>query len=448
MNYIQLAKQIVNKACKKGADGAEVFIINSEDTKITVRNSDIEDLHQAQQQGLALRVFKDHKLGFYYTTDLDKNNIENITSSALQNSSENDSDELGGLNEAKDNINVFPNIYDQELSDISISKKIELTKMMENEAKKIDKRVNKTEYVAFEEKISHLYLVNSLGFENSYKESICGGIAELIAEEDGAMETGSGFSFTTHFNNFDPCLVGREAAEDAISMLGAGKLQSQNIPVILSPRTAISFLSVIAPMFSAEAVQKNKSKLMGKLSQEIASPKVTIIDDGTQDMKIGSFPFDGEGTKSQKTILVNNGVLENYLYHNYSARKDKKTSTGNAARISFKTSPNIFPSNLYISPGNKNPEDLIKGINKGLYLTRVIGLHIADPISGDFSLGGQGILIESGQKTKPVRKFALAGNLIDLLTNILDLANDLRFLPGAGNIGAPTILINEMKISG
>ena len=231
-------------------------------------------------------------------------------------------------------------------------------------------------------------------------------------------------------------------------MLGAQSIQSQNIPVILDPKISINFLSVISSMFNADAVQKNKSKLIGKLNNKIASDKVTIIDDSTIDMQLGSFHFDGEGTISQKNILIEKGLLKNYLYNDYTARKDKTRSTGNANRASFKTIPDIFPTNFYLLPGEKTPEKLISSLNKGIYLTRVIGLHTTDPITGDFSLGAQGIMIENGKKTIPVRKFAIAGNLLDILNNIEDTANDLRFMPSSGNIGSPTVLIKEMKISG
>lgn len=447
-DIIKFHKDLLSSALSLGADEAEVFTLNSNNTKITVRNNDVEDIHKANEQGLALRIFKNKKLGFYYTTNLDTQNIKHISKAALDNALENEADENNGLNNSKKKTNIIPNIYDQNLIDTTINQKIELAKSIESSAKNFDKRVLKTEYVSFDETIYTIFLTNSFGFENTYKGTVCGGMAELIAEENNLMETGSGFSFSTHLNQFDPHFVGKEAAQDAISMLGAVSIPSQTIPVVLDSRVSMNFLSVIAPMFSADAIQKNKSKLMGKLNTKIASDKVSIVDDSTQDMLLGSFPFDAEGTVSQKKVLIENGVLKGYLHNNYTAKKDKTISTGNASRISFKMVPDIFPTNLYISPGKQKPEDLIKNITKGIYLTRVIGLHTADPITGDFSLGAQGILIENGKKTKPVRKFAIAGNLLDILNDIEAIANDLRFMPLSGNIGSPTILIKEMKISG
>ena len=241
-NMNDLGKKIIDSALSLGAKEAEVFIINSKNTKITVRDFDVEDIHQANEQGLALRIFKDNKLGFHYSTNLDINNINNISKSAIDNALENEADEYNFLNNSPEKITIYPDIYDQQLIDTPISDKIELTKSIEKTAKSTDKRVIKTEYVSFDETIHNILLINSHCFENNYKGTVCGGMAELIAEENGSMETGFGFLYSTHISRFDPVFVGKEAEEDAVSMLCAPSIDTASSAASFPTNTGSNLL--------------------------------------------------------------------------------------------------------------------------------------------------------------------------------------------------------------
>jgi PmbA protein len=168
---------------------------------------------------------------------------------------------------------------------------------------------------------------------------------------------------------------------------------------------------------------------------------------------LGSSPFDAEGVPTQETMLISNGKLEHYLFNHYSARKmgnksNTFRSSGNASRGDYHTTPGISGTNFYIPNGKTSPEAIIKNVKSGLYLMRLMGLHTANPVSGEFSLGAQGILIENGEKTSPVAGITISGNLLDILKGLEEIGNDLEFFPGGANYGSPTLMIRELSISG
>ncbi|MGB9793241.1 MAG: metallopeptidase TldD-related protein, partial [Thermacetogeniaceae bacterium] len=211
------------------------------------------------------------------------------------------------------------------------------------------------------------------------------------------------------------------------------------------PYVVTNFLGLIASTLLADAVQKGRSLFAGRIGQRVASEGVTIVDDGTLPGGLMSSPFDGEGVPSQKTILIANGELLGFLHNSYTGRREGVPSTGNAKRASFKSPPEVGITNFYLAPGEKNPQEIIEKTEKGFYVTEVMGMHTANPVSGDFSVGAAGIWIENGELTIPVRGMVIAGNILELLMNVDMVGSDLRFFIGTG---APTIRVAGLTVSG
>ena len=220
---------------------------------------------------------------------------------------------------------------------------------------------------------------------------------------------------------------------------------TQKAAVVLDPYIATNFLGLLSPALSAEAVQKGRSLFAGKVNQAVASPLITVVDDGRLPGGIASAPFDGEGVPTSETVLIDQGQLKGFLHNTYTAAKEGVSSTGNGVRSSFKSTPEVGSTNFFIRAGEKSPEQLIKEVPKGLYVTEVMGMHTANPISGDFSVGASGIWIEKGELTRPVRGVAIAGNIMDLLGAVDAVGSDLEFFGGKG---APTLRVSSMSLSG
>ncbi len=444
MNFKDIAHDTLKKSLKAGAGLAEVFIIKSSANKIDVLDQKIESTDSINDFGMGIRIIKDKRLGFSYTADFDPSSIDQTISKAIASAENTPADEFNILPQPADEGSKL-DIYDKEINNASIDKKIKIALEIEKTARGFDKRIKKTEKASYSDGESEVIIVNSNKVDISYKSNACGGSVEVIAEEGGLAEVGFGVDLVTKFSSLDPEKIGKEAGKRASELLGAKIIPSQKLALVFDPVVGMQFLGAIASLFSSDAVQKGKSLFKGKIGKTVGSKILSIIDNGRLENAVGSSPFDSEGVPTQETKLIESGTLKAYLYNCYTAAKDKVKSTGNGHRGSFKGLPEIGASNLYIEVGTSSPEDIIKKVKKGLLLKRVMGMHTVNPISGDFSVGAQGILIEGGKETYPVRGITIAGNLIEMLEKFEEIGNDLRFV---GSIGSPTFLIPEISISG
>lgn len=437
-------KGILKTLKDKGAQQAEVYISSSKTLKISVLNTKLEASDEISDTGLAIRVIKDKKQGFAYTSDLDGFVIASAIDQAMANAANSQTDEFFTLpHPTKQPIKM--NLYDKTINEIPIQKKIELALNIEEQAYKTDIRIKKTEKIAYEENESDIWINNLNGIDVHYRSNACSAYAQVVAEQSQEMEYGASMEAVKHFTNLDPAKIGQKAAKQALELLGAKQIPSQKMACILDPEIGAELLGVLFTPLTAEAVQKGRSLFINKIDQKIGSNVLSIIDNGVLVNGIGTMPFDDEGVATQETRLIDNGILKNYFFNTYTANKQKTRSTGNALRPSFMGLPGTGPTNFYIAPGKEDPKTMLGSIKKGLYITRVMGLHTANPISGDFSLGASGIMIENGEKTYPVSGITIAGNLLDLLRSIQALGQDLTFF---GSMGAPSLLISNISISG
>lgn len=443
-NFGKLGLDLVQKAQKLGADKAEVYLLNARELNIQVANQEIDNIKLAEERGLGIRIFKNKRLGFAFTSDFDTVSLDKAVNQALANSTKTAEDKYLNIANKFDHYAKL-DLYDPQIINTSVDEKIALAKEIEIQAKKYDPRIKITERAAYEDSQYEIWIVNSLGLEAYYQGAYCGGYALVVGEENGDNQTGFGLQYDLKYNNIDPHKIGQEAGKRAVRLLGAKEINSQKAQIVLDPYIATNFLGIISPALSADAVHKGKSFLADKVKEKVASELVTLIDDGAMKGRVVSAPFDGEGVPTSKTTLVSKGILEGYLHNTYTAKKDNVQSTGNGVRGSYRSTPEIGTTNFYLAPGSITPEQLINEMDKGLYVTDVMGMHTANPISGDFSLGASGIWIENGQLTKPVRGVAIAGNLKELLLNIDKVANDLTFFVGKGS---PTVRIANISISG
>jgi len=236
--------------------------------------------------------------------------------------------------------------------------------------------------------------------------------------------------------------VGRTAAERTVRRLGAIKAVTRKVPIIFDPRVARSFAGGLFEAIEGRAIYRDSSFLNGKLGQSIASSRTTLVDDGTMPRLFGSQPFDDEGVATRRTVVIRNGVLETYLLNTYSARKLNMRTTGNASR-GITGNAGVGHGNFYLQPGKRSPEDLLRSVSNGFYVTELIGSGV-NVSTGDYSRGATGLWIENGQLTYPVSEVTIAGTLQEMLAH-LEPANDLEF---RGSVASPTLLLGEMTVGG
>jgi PmbA protein len=341
-------------------------------------------------------------------------------------------------------------LYYEDVYSLPAAERIDWAKRAEAAALAADPRISNSRGAGFDAATGSRVLANSRGFLGHYRTSYAGVSAlPLAKDENGQMQRDYWESSARRIGDLEsPESVGREAARRTLRRLGARRMPTQQIPVVFAPETARSIVGVIFDAASGNAIWRGASFLAGKLGEQIAASQLTIVDDNTMLLPngtggFGSSPFDGEGLPSLRTILVENGVLKNYMLNTYAARKLGMQSTHNASR-GLAGAPGIGPGNLYLEPGTQTPEEIIKSVDKGLYVTSLIGYGV-NLVTGDYSRGATGLWIENGELTHAVEEVTIAGNLSEMLRNVSALGNDLVF---RGAAASPTLRIDGMMLAG
>ena len=442
--FLEFARSGLAKARQMGADHAEVFVVKNRSQEIEIKDDSLDQIKQSESQGVGLRVIKGNRQGFSFSSDFRSSAVDKMVTQAIANSTYNDEEPALYFPE-QGRYYPQPDLYDAATGAHTMEEKIELAKETARQAKLYDSRVKSIERSGYEEGEIEMWLANSHGLSLYQKGSFCGLFALALSEQDGEQQSGYGMNSCISYRDLSPEEAGKMAGRRAVQLLGASQVKSGVMDLVLEPLIAMQMMGIISSCFSGEAVLKNKSFLAGKLGEVVASRELTLIDDGTMPGRLGSASFDGEGTAAQRTVLLENGVLKNYLYDCLSAKKAGAVSTGNGMRGSYKGVPHIGTSNYYLEAGSLSPEQLIGSVEKGIYVTEILGAHTANPVSGDFSFGASGILIEHGKLGHPVRGITIAGNFQQLLQKISGIGSDLTFY---GSQGAPTIRISDISVSG
>jgi PmbA protein len=293
-------------------------------------------------------------------------------------------------------------------------------------------------------------LANSRGFVGSYRSSYAGVSAAPLAQDaNGQMQRDGWWSSARRLADLDsPESIGKEAARRALRRLGARRVPTQRVPIVFAPEVARSLIGSVFEAASGDSIWRSASFLAGRLGSQIAAPSLTIIDDNTMLLPsgmggFGTSPFDGEGLPSQRTVVVEQGVLRNYLLNTYTARKLRMKSTHNASR-GLAGTPGIGCGNLYVEAGTQTPEQIIAEVPTGLYVTSLMGFGV-NVVTGDYSRGATGLWIEMGQLTHAVEEVTIAGNLAGMLLSVTAIGDDLEF---RGAVASPTLRIDGMTIAG
>jgi PmbA protein len=240
----------------------------------------------------------------------------------------------------------------------------------------------------------------------------------------------------------EPEEIGRIAARRALRRLGARRVKTAEVPVVFDPDMAASLVRHLAGAASGPALYRRASFLLSRRGERVAAPSVTIVDDGTMRSGLGSRPFDGEGLPVRRTIVVDQGYLASYLLDTYSGRKLGMASTHHGARDG--SGVTVAPTNLYLAPGTATPDELVRSVRSGLYVTELIGFGV-NGVTGDYSRGAAGFWIDNGELAYPVQEITVAGNLLEMFSAVEGVGNDLVF---RDRTSAPTLLIGRMVIAG
>ena len=447
-DYRSLAAELVSELKKQGAEAADVYIVSTNGFNTTVRLGKIERLQQSISKGLGLRVIKNGAMANTFTTDFQDRAVKDLARETMQIVQVSNADKYNGL-APKELLGSYQGklmLFDESIAKLTPEKKIEMARLAEETGMKVDKRIKNANGTSWNDSRSQVTLANSDGFTGQYQMTQASLSVSLLAEdEDGTKQTDGHYTFGRYLNTLaTPQAIGEEAGRRVVRKLGGRKVKSAVVPVVLDPRVASFMLGDVFGAASGGSIYRRMSYLVDKVGQQIASPMITIVDDATMADGVASRPFDAEGVMSSSVIVVEKGMLKQYVCDAYAARRLNLKPTGNAAR-SYQGIPSVGSTNLFIKNGDTSPADIIKSVKSGLYLDRVGGQGM-NSTTGDFSMGANGQWIDNGELTHAVQEITVAGNILKVLSNVKAVGNDLSFK--LGTTASPTLLIGEMTIGG
>jgi PmbA protein len=438
------ALDLAREAVRRGASAAEVVMRHRTDFSVSVRLGEVETLKQSSDQGLGLRVLIDGKQASVSGSELRRDTVMSLLDEAIELAKATSSDDTAGLPEPGELATSIPNLdlYDEAIEQLPTEEKIELALRAERAAKDYSDQIINFDGGGFDSASGKAILANSLGFAGEYSATSCSLVAVPVASENGKMQRDYWYDVRRKLSELNtPEDIGVTAAKRTLRKLGARSVPTQSVPVVFEPNIARDLVGDIFNAVSGESIFRKSSFLVGQLGERVASERLTVVDDGQMPSGLGSRPFDGEGLPTRRTVVINHGVLESYLLNTYTARKLGLKSTGNAGR-GLVGAPSVEAGNMYVEPGSHSPEEIVKSVNKGFYVTEVIGFGV-NIVTGDYSRSASGMWIESGELTFPVQGVTIAGNLKEILNAVEMIGNDLDF---RGNIVSPTLLIGRMTI--
>jgi PmbA protein len=435
-----LAEELVAYARRCGADEAEVSIADGREFEVDVRKGKIEHLVEAGSRVCGLRVIKDRKTAFASSSDLAVPTLRRLVRHAVRRAGLSSPDEFAGLAPlSKRRVDAAPlDLFDPEVREIEARTKIRMARETERIAL-ADRRITNSYGADFGTNEVLSVLANSSGFSGEFAQTYCGLSVGLQAGGTNDRVEDSWFSSKRHFKRLaSPEEVARTAVRRTVRQLRPRKIKTQNVPVIFEPTQTSWLMGFLFSCVSGTAVYRKATFLAGKIGREIGNARVTVVDDGLIPGEIGTRPFDSDGVPSQRTAVVEKGILRNYLCNTYAARKLGLRSTGNA------DGGGVSPGNFYLLPGTTPPEKIIATTKKGLILIRTLG-HGLNSVSGDISRGAFGLWVEDGEIAYPVSEITISGNLGRMLHEIDLVGDDLEFI---SPVTGPTIRVAEMTVAG
>ncbi|MBV8979610.1 MAG: TldD/PmbA family protein [Acidimicrobiia bacterium] len=444
-DLLSIAERVAAQAA--GDEQVEAYVARTRDTEVKVFDSEIESLSSAETEGVGVRVVKDHRQGFAYAGSLDDEAVAEALAEARDNAGFGTEDEFLGLPDPDDVAPAELDLFRADLADFAADDKVALALEIERATRGADSRIRGVETAEYGDTAVEAAVASSTGVRAQTRRTVCSVYAYALAGEGAETQTGYGYSVGRHPDELDVSKAGNMAAERATQMLGAKQPNSRKVTVVLDPLVTASFLGVLSSALSGEAVLKGRSMFADRAEESVAATVFTLTDDPTNPEAFGAAPYDSEGLATRRNALIHGGILHGFLHNTYTGRRAGFATTGSAVRAGFKSTPGVGARALSLVPGEKSQEQLLAEVGEGVLVRSAIGLHSgANPVSGDFSVGVEGLMIRNGAVAEPVREATVASTLQRMLKDVVAVGSDLEWLPG-GAAGV-TVVIADVSLSG
>jgi len=443
-DLLALAVRVADQA--RPGEQVEAFVARSTSTTVRAYGGEVESLTQASSSGVGVRVVVDHREGFAYAGTLEEHVVQEALEEARDNARFGEPDEFNGLAQP-DGVEPLPlDLWPKGLPDVPTADKVSLALDLERATTGRDPRVKGVRVAMYSDGLGEAAVATSTGIRVWDRSGTSYLMVQALATQDGETQIAGGLSVGRELTD----LSVDEAADDAVlrstRLLGSTKPPTQRVTLVLEPRMTATILGLVGGMLNGDAVLKGRSPFASRVGEAIAAPLLTFVDDPTDARSLGADTYDGEGLARRRNALVSDGVLQGFLQNTYTGRRSGTASTGSAAR-GVSSTPGVSAAALAVAPGAGTHEELVGAVGTGLLVTSMAGLHSGvNPVSGDFSVGVEGLMVRDGAVAEPIREATIASTLQRLLLDISAVGADLEWLPdGTGGV---TLVIPDVALSG
>ena len=427
----------------------EVYVARGDETEVRAFGGGVESLTSATSAGIGIRVVVDHRLGFAWAGSLEESVFEETLAEARDNAKFATPDEHVHLAVPDGVAPVDVDLWDEGLASVPTTDKVEMALALEAQARGADPRIRQVDAADYGDGSVEVALVSTTGIRGSTRKTSAHISVRVIAGDGDGSQTAGGFSVGRGFADLDPDKANDDAVNRAVRLLGATKGTSGRSTVVFDRRVASTLLSVVSSALSGEAVAKGRSFFAGRIGELVGVPGLTLVDDPTDPRAYGASAFDAEGLACRRNVLIDSGILRGFLYDTVSGSRSGVASTGSAVRGGFAGTPGPGCRALTLAPGREGYDEdgVLAAVGEGLFVQSITGVHSGvNPISGDFSVGAEGLMIRDGRLAEPVREITVASTLQRMLLSLVAVGADVEWLPGIA--AGQTLAVGDMQISG
>jgi PmbA protein len=439
-----LAAKVAAEA--RGDEQVEAFAGSSTSTSVKVHGGEVESLTRATTAGIGVRVVRGGRQGFAYAGSLDTSMIAEVLAEARDNADYAQPEEWVGLAAPDGVAPPDVDLWRDGLAAMPAERKVDLALGLERAVRERDPRVTGVRVAQWADGTGVGAVVTSTGISVTGRSTVCHLSAQALASDSDETTIGYGVSVGREPADVDLDEAADDAAERATRMLGAGQPPSGTVTLVLEPRMAATLIGVVAGTLNGESVLKGTSPFADRVGEQIASPLLTLVDDPTDPRSLGADSHDGEGLATRRIPLIEGGVLQGFLHNTATGRRAGVSSTASAVR-GYRSTPGVGAQALQVAPGAGALDDLVAGVDRGVLVQSMSGLHSGvNPVSGDFSVGVEGLMVRDGEGSEPIREATVASTLQRLLLDVSAVGGEVEWTPGG--TGAVALVIPGVTLSG
>ncbi|MEI2638555.1 MAG: TldD/PmbA family protein [Microthrixaceae bacterium] len=443
-DLLDMADRLVADA--KPGEQIEVVLNRGSSTSVKVYNGEVESLTSADGSAAGIRVIAEGRVGFAHCGTTDEAVLRETLAEARDNLRFAEPDEFNGLATPDGVPMVDQDQWSPSVLEFPVESKIDLALELEAKVLSGDPRIRSARSTSYGDGWGEGVIVTTTGIRLADRSTSVSIGTQPLSESDGETQIGFGYGVWQEPSDVDVSNVAAEAVERAVKLLGATKPASGRMSILLEPRLTMTLLGVVSGMLAGDTVVRGRSPFAERLGDQIASPLLTLTDDPTRSESLAASSFDGEGLACRANPLLVDGVLDRFLYDSYTARRVKGTSTASAVR-GARSLPGVSAQLLVMAPGEGTFDEIVASMDHGLCVNSFSGLHSGvNAVSGDFSVGADGIMIRDGGLAEPVREITVASTIQRLLQSIVRIGGDFEWLPSGD--GSVSMVIEDVSISG